>query len=116
MRRSARACVVAVACVVGLTACRDNGLPDRNLPRDAARHRSYGYSVYEPAQNAALISAGGHNWLGGVPAQTIPSRMLVAVSGATGAQVYALRGEQAPYGVLYMPAGENQWLPLYRID
>ncbi|HUF51855.1 MAG TPA: hypothetical protein VMN60_13595 [Longimicrobiales bacterium] len=116
MRVGTRVWLVAGLLAMSLTACRDNALPDRNLPVQEARHRTYGYPVYERAGTAPEFTVGGRHWLASLPLQTIPPHLLVSVGGSEGTAVYALRGETAPYSALYLSAGGNRWRPLVRIN
>lgn len=108
--------LTALLCVVGLSACRDNGLPDRNLPLDEARNREYGYPVYERATNAAPIAFGGRHWIRTMPVEEVPSRLLVQVGNAEGTLLFARRGEDAPHSRLYSPAGNNRWIAYVRLN
>lgn len=107
---------VVVVGAFGLTACRDSGLPDRNLPLDQARHREYGYPAYEPAANTVPVAVAGRHWIRSLPVETIPARLLVSVSDADGTPVYALRGARPPYSRLYTPVGVDRWAPLLRLN
>jgi hypothetical protein len=116
LRRAARPLFVAVACAVALTACRDSGLPDRNLPLRDAMHREHRYPAYQPTADNAPVAAAGRHWIGSLPVETIPQRMLVPVAGGEGAQLYALRDQQAPYSRLYRPVGPDRWQPFLRLN
>ena len=96
---------------VALTACRDSGLPDRNLPLMDARNREYSYEAYQPAPNAMPVALAGSNWMRSLPMVTIPPRLLAPVGNADGTVLYALRGRSAPYDRLYSPAGDDRWRP-----
>lgn len=107
---------VALSCVVGLTACRDNGLRDRNLPLEEARHREFGYPVYQPATNNPALAMGGRHWIRALPIETVPAHLLSPVGNADGTPLYALRGASAPYSRLYAPVSEGRWLPYVRLN
>jgi hypothetical protein len=107
--------LLALACVLGLTACRDSGLPDRNLPLPEARHRQYSFPAYEPAGHAPVALAGRH-WIRSLPVETIPAARLVPVGSADGTQLYAVSGARPPYSRLYAPAGPDRWVPYLRIN
>lgn len=104
--------VVVFASVIGVTACRDNGLPDRNLPIAEARHRQYGYPAYEATPGDAPVAAGGRHYMPSLPIETIPAGVLVPVAGAAGdVPLFVVRGAEAPYSRVYAQAGEGQWRP-----
>jgi hypothetical protein len=111
-----RAWLVALACVVALSACRDNGLRDRNLPLAEAQHREFRYAVYEPAQDASVVAVGGRHWMRSHAVEPIADHVLVPVTGADGAQLYARRGEQAPYSRLYAQVSRGHWAPYLRLN
>lgn len=114
--RAAARLAVALLCATTLTACRDNGLPDRNLPLDEARHRELRYPVYESSRAVAPVALGGRHWVPAAPAESVPARMLVQVGNAEGTLLFARRGEAAPYARLYAPVGTDRWLPYVRIN
>lgn len=119
MRRESaapRVWLVAIACVTVLSACRDNGLPDRNLPLAEAQHREFGYQVYEPSANNRAIALGGRHWVRSLAVETIPARLLVPVGTAEGTQLFALRNEATPYSRLYSPVSQNRWSPYLRLN
>lgn len=116
MKGVVRTWVLVAAGAMSLAACRDNGLPDRNLPLQDARHRTYGYPTYEPVAGNAPVDVGGRHWMASLPVQTIPARLLVPVGGSDVVPLYALRGEQAPYSTLYAQMGPDRWRPYLRIN
>jgi hypothetical protein len=116
VRGSTRLSMLAVACVVGLTACKDSGLPDRVVPLQEARHRQYGYPVYQPLANNAPVAAAGRHWIRSAAVEEIPAAVLVPVASVEGTQLYAVRGAQAPYSRLYAPMGPNRWAPYLRLN
>ena len=114
MKRLARVSVLVSACLLG---CRDNGLPDKNLPLDEARLRyPNAYLSYEPLADATPVALGGGHWMPSLPVETFPARLLEPAGTAEGVELYVRRGDQAPYGVVYAAAGENRWRPYRRID
>jgi hypothetical protein len=117
VRGRARLGMLALACVAGLTACKDSGLPDRNLPLQEARHRQFAYPAYQPLANNAPVAAAGRHWLRSAAVEQIPANVLVPVAtGRTARQLYAVRGAQAPYSRLYAPAGPGRWTPYLRLN
>ena len=118
MRRSGdlvRALVVSAVCVLGLSGCKDNGLPDKNLPLEEARHRTFRYLAYQPNAANVPVAVAGQQWIGGLPVESIPDRLLVPVGIVEGTALYALRGRSAPYARLYSPVGEGRWRPFVRL-
>jgi hypothetical protein len=119
MRRTGgalRVWLVAIACVAGLSACRDNGLPDRNLPLDEAQHRELRYTVYQPATDTPALAMGGRYWIRSHAVETIAAHVLVPVGTAEGTQLFARRGEAAPYGRLYQRISQDRWAPYLRLN
>lgn len=108
--------MLALACVAVLTACKDSGLPDRNLPFQEARNRQFAYPAYQPLANAAPVAAAGRHWLPSAAVEQIPSNVLVPVATVDGRQLYAVRGAQAPFSRLYAPAGPGRWTPYLRLN
>ncbi|HSK18339.1 MAG TPA: hypothetical protein VK912_04320 [Longimicrobiales bacterium] len=119
MRRAGvpmRAWVVVIACAAGLSACRDNGLADRNLPLEEAQNREYGYQVYQAAPATPAIAMGGRHWVASQTVETIPAHVLVPVGTAEGTQLFARRGEEAPYGRLWAQVSQDRWTPYLRLN
>jgi hypothetical protein len=111
-----RLLLLAIAAVLGLSACRDSGLPDRNIPLPEARHRQYSFVAYQPAANNPPVAMAGRHWIRSLPVETIPAARLVPVGSAEGTQLYALRGARAPYSRLYAPVGQDRWAPYLRLN
>jgi hypothetical protein len=122
MKRARRGAVrmAAVAavmlCGASLGACRDSGLPGKNLPRQEARNRQSRYPAYQPAPDHSPVVVAGRQWLGALPIESIPDRMLVPVGSANGQTLYAQRGRQAPYSRIYSRVSEGRWRPYVRLD
>jgi hypothetical protein len=117
MKAGARACVTTALCVVGLAGCRDNGLPDKNLPVEEARHRYIQpYLSYQAMAATTPVAIGGREWMPSLPVETIPARMLQPVGSAEGTTLFALRGDEAPYSSLYASEGGDRWRPYLRIN
>jgi len=114
--RAGRLGVVVVASVLGLAACRDNGLPDKNLPVQEARARENRYPVYEAAAESTPVAIAGRAYIGSAPLARIPGRLMTPIGEAAGTQLYARRGEQAPYARLYASAGGDHWRPYLRLN
>ena len=108
--------LVAIACAAGLSACRDNGLPDRNLPLQEAQHREYGYPVYQSSSETPAIAMGGRHWMRSHAVETIAPHVLVPVGAAEGTQLFARRGEQAPYSRLYAQLAPDRWALYLRLN
>lgn len=111
-----RAGLLAIACAAGLPACRDNGLADRNLPLDEARNREYGYQVYHSEMATRPVAVGGRHWMRSQTEETIARHMLEPVGAAEGTQLFARRGEEAPYSRLYSPVAEDRWAIYLRLN
>jgi hypothetical protein len=116
VRGNARLAMLAVACAATLAGCKDSGLPDRVVPLQEARHRQYGYAVYQPLANNAPVAAAGRHWARSAAVEEIPAGVLIPVASADGTQLYAVRGAQAPYSRLYAPVGPNRWAPYPRLN
>jgi hypothetical protein len=118
MKRARRAALrVAVVALFGIShpACRDSGLPGKNLPYEQARHREFRYPAYEPADSATPIALAGRYWVGALPVESIPDRLLVPVGSAGGQTLFAPRGRQSPYSRLYARVSEGRWRPYVRL-
>jgi hypothetical protein len=97
--------------------CRDNGLPDRNLPLDQAQRRTFNYPAYQPYAGAVEVwELAGHRWQASARVETIQARLLRSVANANGTAVYALSWDQPPHDRLYTPVGENRWLVIERVQ
>jgi hypothetical protein len=107
--------LLLAACTAGLSACKDNGLRDRNLPLEQAQTRQGGYPVYEASAGTPL-AMGGRHWVSSQREETIAGHVLVPVGTAEGTQLFARRGEQAPYSTLYAQVSETRWTPYLRIN
>jgi hypothetical protein len=105
-----------MACATVLSACRDNGLRDRNLPLDEAQNRQFGYRVYEPSTDTPALAMGGRHWIRSQVVETIAPHVLAPVGTAEGTQLYARRGEEAPYSRLYEQLSEDRWAPYLRLN
>ncbi|HSJ14095.1 MAG TPA: hypothetical protein VK939_06760 [Longimicrobiales bacterium] len=110
--------VVLLAGSGALAGCRDSGLPDRNLPREQAEQRTYGYPAYQ-AVGAALAEVwelNGRRWQLSAQVETIAQSGLRSVANANGTAMYALRWDREPFDRLYTPVGENRWRVVTPID
>jgi hypothetical protein len=112
----ARIWLLALVCAAAMSACRDNGLPDRNLPLEEARAREFRYPAYQASENNAPVAMGGRHWIRSLPVETVPARMLVQIGNAEGTPLYALRGQQAPYSRLYSPVSQDRWMTYLRLN
>ncbi len=110
-----RGLTVAMLCGIGLGACRDNGLPNRNLPLAEARHKTFRYLAYQPTTTNRPVALAGSLWIGSLPIESIPDRMLEQAGNAEGTVLYALKGRRAPYSRLYSPVGGGRWRPFLRL-
>lgn len=111
-----RVWLIATICMTGLSACRDNGLPDRNLPLEEAQTREYGYQVYQPSAATPAIAMGGRHWLRSETVESIAGHVLEPVGTAEGTQLFAPRGDQAPYSRLYAQVGQDRWALYLRLN
>jgi hypothetical protein len=117
MKAGMRACMTAALCVAGLAGCKDNGLPDKNLPVQEARHRYIQpYPSYQPMAGTTPVAIGGREWMPSLPVEHIPPRLLQQVGTAEGTTLFALRGDAAPYSSLYASEGGDRWRPYLRIN
>lgn len=111
-----RVWLTAIVCAAGLSACKDNGLPDRNLPLEEAQTREYGYSVYQQSAEIPAVAMGGRHWLRSETVESIARHVLEPVGSAEGTQLFARRGEQAPYSRLYAQVGQDRWALYLRLN
>jgi hypothetical protein len=119
MKRARRALVrlvVVLWCGAALAACRDSGLPGKNLPLDQARHREFRYPAYQRSPENTPIPLAGAYWMSGPPVESIPDRLLSPAGSASGQTLYALRGRQAPHSRLYARVSDGRWRPYVRLN
>jgi hypothetical protein len=94
----------AMLVAAAFTACRDSGLPDRNLPLEEARTRPFRYSTYDAAGDLPAVTVGERQWLAAGAPMHIPDRLLTPLAGGS---VYALATDAEPYTRLFVrsPSG-----------
>ena len=118
--------LATTAAIVGLAACKDSGLPDRNLPFDEAAHRAPDALVQavhpETRPDAGTDAHGGMSTATrpiAIGEQTFvaagqPSNMdaaaLTRVGGVGGMSFFAATGDDAPYDRLYMAHGDQGYI------
>jgi hypothetical protein len=107
---------VAVLGVAGVAGCKDSGLPDRNLPVQEARQRTFGYPTYQPTAQNEPVAAAGRHWIGTLPVESVPDGLLEPIANVDGRVLYAMRGARPPYSRLYSPVGEGRWRPYVRLN
>ncbi len=106
LHSGARWAVVAIA-GLALGACKDSGLPGKNLPLNEGMQAEWRYAAYEKTPAAAkVMTLEGHRWQITGAQETVPTRMLRSVATVNGAEVFSLKWDEAPYDRLYT-AGEN---------
>jgi hypothetical protein len=107
-----------IAATAALSACRDSGLPDRNLPLAAAEQRTFGYPTYQPMGQALteVWELDGRRWQLSGHIEAIPQGQLRSVANANGTSMYALQWDEAPVDQLYTPVGEGRWRVVLPID
>ncbi|HEX2166633.1 MAG TPA: hypothetical protein VHG09_05285 [Longimicrobiales bacterium] len=103
--------LVMIACATGLSACRDNGLEDRNLPLEEAQNRVNRYPVYERSGDSPALAMGGRHWIRSQTEEKIAPHVLVPVGTVEGTQLFARRGADAPYSRLWAQVSEDRWTP-----
>ena len=108
--------VLALACVAVFAGCRDNGLRDRNLPLAEAQNREFRYAVYESSPDARPVAVGGRHWMRSHAVEDIADNVLVPVGTTDGTQIYARRGDEAPYSRLYAEVSHGRWSPLMPLN
>lgn len=115
--RTLRAVQTAAVLLAGATAgCVDSGLPDRNLPRAEAVHRTYSYPAYQAAATSEVWDFAGRRWQALGTVETIDPALLRQVANANGTVLFALNTDQEPYTQLYTPMGANRWRPIAALD
>jgi hypothetical protein len=110
---------VLAAMTLALGACRDSGLPDRNLPISEAENRPFRYAVYDAAAPAvaaqSVIQADSARWMIAGGAEPIRAALMTPVAAEGGAQVFAPAWERAPYDRLWIQVGDGMYKPLQRL-
>ena len=117
--RGARIVRLAIlgSAVALLGACRDSGLPGKNLPQAEARSREFRYAVYQPlAESEALYQVDGRRWQVTGAVETVPDDMLRQVGGAGGLSLQALSWDTAPYDRLYTARPDGKLAVVVPID
>lgn len=115
--RSAWMVLAAVTLILG--ACRDSGLPGKNLPLTEAENRPFRYAVYDVAAPAvaaqSVIQADSARWMIAGGAQPIRPGLLAPVAAEGGAQIFAPTWERAPYDRLWVRVSDGMYKPLQRL-
>jgi len=96
-----RQIMLAISAILVFAACRDSGLPGKNLPLEEARSRVFPYSTYDAASNVAPVKIQDRTWMVAGPPISIDARLLRAVAGAD-REVFALATDSEPYTRLYV--------------
>ncbi len=106
----------ATLVLLGLGACKDSGLLNRNSPLAEAMHRPSRYPVYEATSPAStfIVRVGGQSWITAGQPEAIPQALLKPVATAQGVQLYALVWDQSPYTRLYVSAEDGGFRSLAR--
>ena len=100
-----------------LGACKDSGLPGKNLPQTQARTMEYRYAVYQALpESEALYQVDGRRWqvTGGV--ESMPENMLQQVGAAGGVTLHALSWDKAPYDRLYTARPDGKLAVVVPLD
>ena len=129
MRMTTRRLFLPCLALLGLTACQDVGLPDRNLPLEDAKHRAPAALVAavhgtgtdslmareateQPvaregelgAERKRPVAIAGRAYIVSGRAHEVPRDMLRPVGSYQGRPLYALSWDQQPFDRLYTPA------------
>jgi hypothetical protein len=91
-----------ITLVMAFAACRDSGLPGKNLPLEEARTRVFPYSVYDAAENVAPVRFQDRTWMVAGPPVSMDARLLRALEGEGERAVFALATDSEPYTRLYV--------------
>ena len=105
--------MVGAAVTVALAAC--NGWP-KAIEKAEAENKPEKYPSYAAAPEQAPFEFGGRHWVVSASTESLTGAKLQSVGTAGNVTVYAPAGEQAPYSVLYAPAGGNKWHKVLAID
>jgi hypothetical protein len=97
-----------------LTAC--NGWP-RVIAYNEAQNKPEKYPTYAavPGEMQA-IAFQGRQWIVSPSSAELPGAQLQSVGNAGNLTVYAPKGTEAPYSVLFAPAGGTRWHQVLPID
>ena len=100
--------MVAIACGAALFGC--NGWP-RAADYKQAEHKPEKYVTYTAtaARPGEPFTFDNRRWMVEPKAVNLHETALQPVGSAAGVSIYAPKGEQAPYGALYTPAGGTMW-------
>ena len=111
-----RVVALVALCVLGLGACRDSGLPGKNLPLQEARMKEFRYPAYQATADQTPVGVAGRHYIGSLPIENIPDRLMVQIADAEGGMFYTMRGRTAPYSRLYARVGPDRWRPYTRLN
>ena len=101
--------------ILSATACKDSGLPGKNLPVAEAESKPMEYALYDGSLNVAAVRFGDHDWLAAGPTEQIQEQLLTRVGEDGGRDVFALLTDRAPYTRLYV-RDDHGFVPLARAD
>ncbi len=100
----ARWTVLAVAGLL-MGACKDSGLPGKNVPLAQAEQAEWRYAAYEKTAAASkVLSLGDQSFQFTGATEHVPERMLKSVATVEGAAMYSLKSDEAPYDRLFTAA------------
>lgn len=104
-----------LACSAALAGC--NGWPD-STEAELAENRPEKFPTYAttPAEQTATITFENRPWMVSARPVTLRGAKLVTVGTSGTTSLYAQLGDPAPYGVLFTPAGRNQWQRVLPIE
>ena len=101
------------AATVALAAC--NGWP-KAIEKSEAENHAEKYPTYAAAPEQTPFEFGGRHWMLSASTESLTGARRQSVGTAGNVTIYAPEGEQAPYSVLYAPAGGNKWHRVVPID
>jgi hypothetical protein len=104
-----------LACSALVSAC--NGWPD-SADAELAENKPEKFPTYTatPADQTPTLTFENRPWMVSATAESLRGANLKAVGSSGTTSLYAQPGDQAPYGVLYTPAGNNLWKRVLPIE
>ena len=116
--RSARIARLAVlGSVILMGACRDSGLPGKNLPHAQAQAAEWRYPVYQAIEESeTLYQVDGRRWQRTGGMESIPQDMLQQVGEGAGVTLHALKWDKAPFDRLYTARLDGKLAVVVPID
>ena len=109
--------LAALGSIILMGACKDSGLPGKNLPHAQAQVSEWRYPVYQAiAESETLYQVDGRRWQLTGAMETVPRDMLQQVGEGGGLTLHALKWDKAPFDRLYTARPDGKLAVVVPID